>query len=174
MVNVNEPEGGDPKTLPEFVLVRLSTGVERLAREVRQLRREIDERPTKDAVAQRRRRGLAFSAVAGLLLIWGHDVHVEHCSPGAQANAVMQWVAERPVNDQGFNQAQFRRVVESTQPTAACDVSFPVQRHGVNSPAAFDVAGVVLSKWNLVGFLFYGFLGGMLFLWQRGPRRRTH
>lgn len=182
------PVQGDPTDLAQMVqqverrnsvLVRLAGGVEGLSREVAALRRDIDDRPTKEDVAQRRRRSLAVVVLLGASLIWGHDAHIEACSPGSQANSILEYATQRALREpppkKPMSPTQIRALVERTQPTDVCDLTFPLHAHGANGDG--NHAGTYpggLTGWNVLGIAFYTFVGGILYLWQRGPRRRSH
>jgi hypothetical protein len=161
------------------VLVRIAKAVEKLTSEVPALRRAIDDRPTKVSVAHRRRRSAVIMILFGFVIIWGHDQHVEHCSPGSQALAILDFAVNRPVTLPNgkprppLTQEQVQQVVEETTPSAACDVTFPLHTHGIEEKDAADyhVLGFHLSGWNLVGWLLYGLVGGILYAYQRGPGR---
>ena len=175
------PVQGDPADLAEMVkqverrnsvLVRLAGGVERLSHEVRDLRRDIEDRPTKQNVAARRRRSFAALLIYGVLIIWAHDEHVEACSPGSTALAVVEDLAARQ-NLDGVTAKTLRDAL-SEQPTEWCDATFPLHHHGSglkDADPAFELFGWEPTQWNVIGFLGYGSVGGMLYLWARDPRR---
>lgn len=178
------PPTGEPTDLQEMVaqverrngvLVRLATGVDRLSGEVRGLRKEIDDRPTRHQVAHRRRAAAAAMLIYGMLIIWGHDTHVQYCSPGATALQVVESVADRDAVGKGLTRGQIKRIVDDSQPTAVCDVTFPLHTHGADphaQPGTHTIGGWHFTNWNLIGFAGYGLAGGILLWWRRGPRPR--
>ena len=143
------------------LLRRLAGSVDGLAAQVRRLRRDIDDRPTKAQAEHRRRGAVAALLVFGVLLIWGHDEHVQRCSPGATAERVLVDLANDP-GPSVLTAKGIQKTIDDQQPTDRCDVSFPIHAH--------NPADEWPTRWNLAGFGLYAVLGGILWSWQRGPR----
>lgn len=173
---------GDLRSLGELVqslnarntaINALSRNVESLIPEVRELRREVDTRPTADELTYKRRRGIAAALLFGTFIIFAHDEHIEHCSPGSQANAVLEYLIQHP--GRKLTPHKFEQVVEDAQPTYECDLTFPLHAHGVRrNPADLHrIFGHEYTDANTAGALLYLLVGGILYLWARVPRRRT-
>jgi hypothetical protein len=168
----SEPLLGDPDDLRKILesvdarnesLDALTRGVDTLTAAVLALRGEIDRRPTAESQQHKRRQVVASLIVYGLLIIWGHDAHVEHCGPGSRAEAVIRAVAAQPVDAvEPLSLEQIQMIVEREQPTPLCDISFPFHAH--------DDSGFP-TGWAVVGFGLYAAGGAGLYLWQRGPKR---
>lgn len=175
-----EPEGG-PTDLESVLravhtrntlLRRLASSVDGLAKQVRSLRRDIDDRPTKAQAEHRRRVSVLAMVIFGVMLVWGHDQHIQSCSPGANAQAVLQAFTKpqafsdprpRTPEESRALYASYLRSVFDAQPTERCDVTAPLSVH--------DPADDWPTRWNLLGFGVYGLLGGILWWWSRGPAR---
>lgn len=180
MTQQEDIEGGQPANLEAVVqavhdrnalLRRLAASVEGLARQVRSLRRDIDDRPTKAQAEHRRRVSVLALVLFAVALVWGHDQHIQSCSPGANAQAVLQSLTKpqafnteprTPEESRSLYAAYMRSVIEA-QPTERCDVTAPLSTH--------DPEEEWPTRWNLYGFGLYGLLGGILWAWSRGPAR---
>lgn len=153
------------------LLRRLAGSVDALAAQVRKLRREIDDRPTKAQAEHRRRRTAAAMLVFAVALVWGHDQHIQSCSPGSNALAVLQAFADPPAGLQQARSPEEQRAVYraylaavfKAQPTERCDITAPLSSH--------DPAEEWPTRWNWLGFGLYAALGGILWGWSRGPAR---
>lgn len=141
----------------------LAGTVEALALDVQQLRVAVDVRPTAATLQHKRRQVVASLIVYGLLIIWGHDAHVEHCGPGSRAEAVIRAIASAdPRQQEPLTLERVQEIVSEQQPSFICDASFPFHAHddeGFPGPGA------------LFGFGLYAAGGTALYLWQRGPKR---
>ena len=141
----------------------LSTLVESLALDVQQLRVAGDTRPTAQQQTHKRRQVVASMVIYGLLIIWGHDAHVEHCGPGSRAEAVIREIATAdPLRMEPLTLDRVQEIIDAQPNTFVCDVSFPFHAH---DDEGYPGSGAIL------GSLLYAAAGAVLYLWQRGPKR---
>lgn len=152
------------------LLLRLANGVDELTETVSALRLELNRRPTGASVAARRRGSVAGLLLFGVLVVMGHDAHVETCSPGAQAERVIGTVVDE--NQLDINRRQLQRVVEGSQPTAFCDLTFPLHHHGLDGVGEYEPVVGDLTRWNLAGLGMYAAVAVGVWLWRRGPATR--
>ncbi len=102
-----------------------------------------------------RRQAVSTILLVVILTILGHDQHVEHCGPGARAEAAIQALvsgAERPAIEEAARAAGTSKL---------CDVTFPLHDHDSNGWP---------HEYNIVGFGLYAALAAGLFGWARTPR----
>ncbi len=121
---------------------RVAGEIDRNTEALAEVRQALSSRPTGRQIEYRRRMAAAFLAAYGVLIIWAHDQHVEHCGPGAR---VERGAEQSPVG------------------AALCDVSFPFHGHdrGEQRP----------SSWALLGGGLYAAAGLAVARWVRHPTR---
>jgi hypothetical protein len=137
--------------------------VDDLVEEVVLLREAVDLRPTAQDVSHRRRLSVAAMLLYGLLIIFGHDQHVEYCGPGARSERLLSEFAQI----QEFTPEEIAALQRSYDVSPAwCDVAFPLHSH--------DVQGGFPGRWSILGGGIYAVLIGGVFFWARGPRSGKH
>ncbi len=137
------------------LLDRISDVLTENTRELQRTQVLLDRRPPGSELDFKRRRLLVGLLAAILLVIWGHDEHVEKCGPGARAEHAIEALL-RGADRQGIETA-----ARSADAPKLCDVTFPLHDHDDNGwPAAFNVLGLMgyltlllgLGGWLLVGY----------------------
>ncbi len=137
------------------LLDRLSQVLTDNTRELQRTQTLLDRRPPGSEQEFKRRRISVGLLVVIVLVIWGHDEHVEKCGPGARSeHAIEALLRDEP-----------RQGVEAVAKGAGqpkfCDVTFPLHDHDGNGwPAAFNVLGLLaylgmftaLGAWLLDGY----------------------
>lgn len=160
------------------VVEATARNVHMLSDEVREMRKTIVPRSTlrreSSQIALQRRRSVVVVAVFAVTLIWGHDEHVEHCSPGARASLAIQVFLDTdytPITPREVPSAErksagvklqedIRRALDGDARSTFCDVSFPLHDHDGNGWP---------HKHNLLGMVVWGSAAGLAYLWAR-PR----
>lgn len=155
---------GDPQAIltafeeRTVVVEALADEVTSLVTEVRGLRAALARRPPRREVERKRRLTALAVAVWSLLLIFVHDVHVEHCGPGSRTEAVVQAFLN--------GEDDFERLRAASMPDSAflCDLTFPLHSH--DSPpreaAPAIILGVVLYGAAITGGVWWAMHpGGM-------------
>ncbi len=134
------------------LLDRISGVLTENTRELQRTQVLLDHRPPSSELDFKRRRLLVGLLAAILLVIWGHDEHVEECGPGARAEHAIEALL-RGENRQGIEMA-----ARGADAPKLCDVTFPLHDHDDNGwPAAFNVLGLLVYL-----ALFLGLAGWLL------------
>lgn len=140
---------------------RLVSVVEETVAEVRELRTAIESKATREETEYKRRRVAALLALYGLLIIWGHDAHVEHCGPGSRAEAVIREVASTPQTEP-LTLERVKEIVSAQQETTLCDATFPFHGH---DDRGWPTRGAVIG---LIGYSIA--IGAVILYLERGRR----
>lgn len=132
-----------------------------LLAEARLLRKDLDRRPTDDQITAKRRvtaTALVFFVLAITLV---HNVQIDHCSAGAEAQAGISYFAK--TKPQEFRAKTLRHLLNADVPRS-CDIVLPFSAHNQSDWPSSD---------NLIGMLAYLTLFLGLYLWCRGPVMRA-
>ncbi len=145
----------DAITERNALLDRISSVLAENTRELQRTQVLLDRRPPASELDFKRRRLLVGLLALVLLVIWGHDEHVEKCGPGARAEHAVE------AQLRGEDRQAVETVVRGVGTPKLCDVTFPLHDHDDSGwPAAFNVIGLLaylglfvgLYGWLLVGF----------------------
>ncbi len=134
------------------LLGQIAATIEVNTRELQRTQSLLDRRPPGSELDFKRRRLLVGLLAAILLVIWGHDEHVELCGPGARAEHAVEALL-RGEGRQGIETA-----ARGADAPKLCDVTFPLHDHDGNGwPAPFNVLGLLAYL-----ALFVGLAGWLL------------
>lgn len=122
-------------------------------RELRRVQNLMDTRPIKEDVAFNRRKNFVAMLFLILGVIFLHDEHVEHCGPGAEAKAIINYVLSTPGE---VEIDELRKVGKDATPYQ-CGVTFPFHAH--------DDEEEWPTSANLLGLALYGGLALALGSW---------
>lgn len=141
------------------VVEALADEVSSLVAEVRSLRGAVAHRPPRREIERKRRLTALMVAIWSLVLIFVHDIHVEHCGPGSRTEAVVEAFLA------GEDDVADLRAQSIPVSPFLCDLTFPLHSH--DSPPEQAAPAVIL------GFILYGAaIGGGLW-WATSPGRAT-
>ncbi len=102
-----------------------------------------------------RRQAVSMVLLVVVLTIFGHDQHIEHCGPGARAEAAVEALLA------GADRPGIEKAARGANTNKLCDVTFPLHDHDNNGYP---------HKYNVVGFGLYGAIAAALVVWARTPR----
>ncbi len=144
------------------LLHQLDNNVSALNKSADGLRERLNRRPTGAELAFKRRRIVATMLVCMVTIIFVHDTHVEHCGPGARAEAAIDAIVNAPAGSSppGQTLEEVQKLTNQQPPRPLCDLTFPLHGHdGTTFP----------SSWALAGAMLYVIGAALLYLWTR-PR----
>lgn len=144
-----------------IALMRQAEEVEELNENIERIIAALRERPTRQEVARKRRSSFMLVLTLSFLVIFAHDEHIEHCGPGAESKAAVNYILDLPP-DQPVDRYELQRAA-SDATSDFCGVSFPLHSH--------DDELTWPNSNNLKGFLLYIilFVGGWAFALRKSP-----
>ena len=144
---------------------RLRESVNELSRQVRGLRAELHQRPTREEVGRQKRfaltRMVVFVLVVVLTAAFVQDQHLEGCGAGARAEDIIQALIAQEVS----SQEEFAELANKHQPNH-CDITYPLHTHDLEDWP---------TQGNIVGFVMYGVLliAALTLVWPRRWEREV-
>lgn len=157
---------GDGVERRATVLTRLDNSLTLVLDELKEIRVELADRPTRTEQTVLRRTTAVVLLVIVFISLMAKDWHNEECGPGARASSGIDYVAT--VTPDEYDPLELKNRLNEPV-NAHCDISYPFHTHE---------RGTWPSDRNVFGMVAYAFLAFLGWVWVRFPiwqeRKRRH